>query len=590
MSNLFDQYQLPTELSRRCGDVGAALNWASSSDTPSCSRERGTNNFTINFPLFGTPLTHDKFMVLKASSIHEPLHVLRYESFDICEKHDVPKFPALKMIHNVLEDEVMEREHCAIYRGDRECLGEAHTILHKSILDKLKTGTMRIPEEDTVTAKMFATMVMSACSRSKWDASLLGTVSEYHKTLPPKILDSVNILIKEGYDVKLDNTSTPQQVYELAVEIYDRLFDDEEKKKDEKRGEQVEKAQGKGGKSEEEGTTLKAECDAAQKEGTIHWTQLVKAHGNDMGDQDYLPTNIDYEGSDFSANWTPYPPNKIDVVDYQGGKALSGSRNSRALSYDSSSHEGRINSAQIRKYIQAKNRVAFKTERLTGKIHNKNLYRIGVPVADGDDWNTRIFKKRQDKVALNTCVTLVVDWSGSMCGQKMVVAAHSAVALYETFGVALNLPTEIISFSAGWNQIHHGIIKSFETRRIRPSVILDRFRDFEQYTSGNADADALMWSYARLAKRKEQRKIMIVLSDGSPSDAYSGSCSSGLADTIDFIRSKRVELHGIGIQDVSAKIFYGRNSITINKLQELAPAILSILKQSVEGTISNGRR
>jgi cobaltochelatase CobT len=98
----------------------------------------------------------------------------------------------------------------------------------------------------------------------------------------------------------------------------------------------------------------------------------------------------------------------------------------------------------------------------------------------------------------------------------------------------------------------------------------------------NIDGEALLWSYSRLMKRQEQRKIIIVISDGAPVDDSTLSANSEnyldghLKDSIEYIESsKNIELQAIGIgHDVNK---YYKDAITIHRAEELGEVLLEKL-------------
>ena len=90
----------------------------------------------------------------------------------------------------------------------------------------------------------------------------------------------------------------------------------------------------------------------------------------------------------------------------------------------------------------------------------------------------------------------------------------------------------------------------------------------------NIDGEALMWAYNRLIGRPEQRRVLMVISDGAPVDDATLSVNAGylerhLRDVIEFIETKTsIELTAIGIgHDVTR---YYRRAVTINDAEDLA--------------------
>ena len=208
------------------------------------------------------------------------------------------------------------------------------------------------------------------------------------------------------------------------------------------------------------------------------------------------------------------------------------------------------------------------------------------------------FKQEQDMEFRDTVVTLLLDNSGSMRGRPILVAAACADILARTLE-RCGVKTEILGFTTrAWkggrskedwlsqgkphnpgrlNDLRHIIYKSAEApwRRARPNLGL-MLRD--GLLKENIDGEALLWAHKRLQARPEQRRIMMVISDGAPVDDGTQSANSPsylekhLREVIDMIENRsEVELLAIGIgHDVTR---YYKKAVTIVDVEQLAGAI-----------------
>jgi cobaltochelatase CobT len=97
-------------------------------------------------------------------------------------------------------------------------------------------------------------------------------------------------------------------------------------------------------------------------------------------------------------------------------------------------------------------------------------------------------------------------------------------------------------------------------------------------TSANVDGESLMMAAMRLVKRREQRKVLMVLSDGMPS-AYGidEHLCRHLSDTVKTIEKMGIEVVGIGIKDDSVKRFYPKN-VVISDIEALPGVVMGQLK------------
>ena len=208
------------------------------------------------------------------------------------------------------------------------------------------------------------------------------------------------------------------------------------------------------------------------------------------------------------------------------------------------------------------------------------------------------FKVEKDTEFRDTCVTLLLDNSGSMRGRPISIAAICADVLARTLE-RCNVKVEILGFTTrawkggqareAWlndgrpqqpgrlNDLRHIIYKSGDTpwRRARPNLGLMMK---EGLLKENIDGEALEWAHRRMMARPEARKILMVISDGAPVDDSTLSVNPAnflekhLRDVIEMVEKRRaVELLAIGIgHDVTR--YYDR-AVTITDVEQLAGAM-----------------
>jgi cobaltochelatase CobT len=212
------------------------------------------------------------------------------------------------------------------------------------------------------------------------------------------------------------------------------------------------------------------------------------------------------------------------------------------------------------------------------------------------------YKQETENKFKDTVITLLIDNSGSMRGRSISLAAICGDIISSTFE-RCSVKTEVLGFTtkhwkggeskSDWissgnpsspgrlNDLRHIIYKSADSSWRRSRKFFGAMLR-EGLLKENVDGEALMWSYGRLLKRQEERKIIIVISDGAPVDDSTLSANGEdyldmhLKESIKFIESSQnIELQAIGIgHDVNK---YYKNAITIHRAEELGEVLLEKL-------------
>ena len=252
---------------------------------------------------------------------------------------------------------------------------------------------------------------------------------------------------------------------------------------------------------------------------------------------------------------------------------------------------------RLQRLLLAKQNTSWNYNLEEGMLDNARLHRIianpGYPLS---------FKEETENKFKDTIVTLLIDNSGSMRGRSISLAAICADIIGSTLE-RCQVKTEILGFTTKhwkggdskklWNikgnrsnpgrlnDIRHIVYKSADNSWRRSRRYFGAMLR-EGLLKENVDGEALAWSHERLIKRNEERKILIVISDGAPVDDSTLSANredfldNHLKDIISLIESDSpVELQAIGIGHDVTK--YYKNSLTINRAEELGEVLLEEL-------------
>ena len=261
---------------------------------------------------------------------------------------------------------------------------------------------------------------------------------------------------------------------------------------------------------------------------------------------------------------------------------------------------------KLQRQLLAKQNRSWEFDLEEGLLDSSKLPRVIM-----DTYHPLSFKKEKDLEFKDTIVTLLIDNSGSMRGRPITIAALCADILSRTLE-RCSVKVEILGFTTkNWkggksrelwnnnskpknpgrlNDLREIIYKNADTQWRRSKNNIGLMLK-EGLLKENIDGEAILWAYNRLKKREEERKILMVISDGAPVDDSTLSVNSGdflekhLKKTVKFIEEKSdIEILAIGIgHDVSR---YYSKAIKITDVQELGDVMISELS----GLFENKRK
>ena len=246
----------------------------------------------------------------------------------------------------------------------------------------------------------------------------------------------------------------------------------------------------------------------------------------------------------------------------------------------------------LERAISARSLASWENGRRSGKLHSANLARLATN--DG-----RVFRKKHETRSKDVAVSLVIDMSGSMHGSKILLATQAAYALASVLE-RLRISHEVICFTTGKPVADESLIHAEEAKMGRRYTrnetlympilknygerfgvdVRSRFGWLPNTSTmrNNVDGESVEIAARRLLARKENGKVMIVLSDGYPAaSGNSGKLNDHLKEVVKESMRAGINVVGIGIQSYSVKEFYPK-AVVINDVDELPKTVIQELR------------
>ena len=551
------------------------------------------DGWTIYLPKITDTTTERQLQHLMASVDHEVGHE-RYSSFQVLKDSKVDPDSLLHFVWNFLEDSRVNNIEAREYRGFRENWDDTAGELIEKILHKAVSSTEILPElmtalviwESQISKEMFPNIEF-VTSKHTANKDILNVLDSYSG----RLVACHNILDKE---------KGTKATYQLAYDILVSLGKDDSKS--------IKKAfakKGRDGSSStvDESTKTKSSKNKEDNEFKVVTIKLTKKDlqnfslsfpedGKEMG-----KTGINFEpvAIDSKARWDLTDYSKFLVVHYPKNEGLV-----KYFKYSTSASKAKFESyyrkcvgelliaqenfaQQVRKIIQIRARVRTVYGQKKGKLDQSRLSRI---CFNAPGFNERIFKTRIENTTLDAAISILVDMSGSMTGEKAYYALGSVLLLNKVCSI-INVPLEIIGFTDGYSSGDEVVpvvyvYKSFSDLRVSNENIIEYFCKSSAFMEGNPDGENILWAHDRLVKRKEKKKLLIVMSDGEPAASKS---SNGLeAFTLKVIReienSKQVDIYGLGLLSYSVLKYYRAHSV-VTEVSQIPSKLLELIERKI---------
>ena len=569
---------------------------------------------TIYLPRITGSTTEKELLQLMASVDHEVSHD-KYSSFKVLKDSKIVPKSMLFFTWNFIEDSRVNMIEATEYLGFQENWDVCNSSLVAEVLAKAavakstfsKLAAALICWEARCSGHMFP-LIESVVESYRPDERISDVLSHFSADL----VHCQQILNKEA---------GTQACLDLAKRILDKLAIDDPKTVEELKASSAEGKDGDKPSSEEKASATE---EKSSSKAVSDEKEAKPEHGEGektKTDEDYKVYEIEITEDDLnkfslskpeevemgkiglnlkpvksSGDWYVTSPENFVVVNYPkkivSSNVTTPEKYFVESSYFKSSYKSRIKDGfvteenfaqQVRKLIQIRAKVQRQYGVKKGKLDQARLSRI---CFNAPGLNERVFKNKIENKTLDAAISVLVDLSGSMSGDKMYYALASTVLLNEVCST-LQVPVEIVGFTDDCSMTTFEVVPSMHIfKSFNDRVSNDDIESYFGMVScrmvGNPDGENILWAYDRLLKRKEKKRLLLVMSDGSPAATRGGYGLGKFTEKVikEIEQARKVDLYGLGLLSDSVQYYYKASSV-VNKVDEIPKKLLELIEKRI---------
>ncbi len=521
-------------------------------------------------------------------------------SDELIYKKNLPSNTSSRSLYNIAEKIRYEALGGQMLKGIEKNFHENYSqIINRKRKDQLKT------KEDVPVAEAFELYMLKNFHKIKLNTLTSRMLNFWEKDFENSIEKHKEFLMNN-----LQDQNTYSSKFSQILEEMDIFQSDEDKEKEEENQDQGQdnpsndnqNSDNEDSKDENNDQETQASLDADFSIDEFNLDeQFNEVESDEQSSEQIVKKNIDNINLDYKIFTTQYD----EIVKAENlENADEATKLRKSLDQQLIGFQDVITKLanKLQRQLLAKQNRAWEFDLEEGLLDSSKLPRIIM-----DPYNSLSFKKEKDLDFKDTVVTLLIDNSGSMRGRPITIAALCADILSRTLE-RCSVKVEILGFTTkNWkggqcrelwtknskpktpgrlNDLRHIIYKGADTHWRQAKNNLGLMLK-EGLLKENIDGEAISWAYNRIKKRKEERKILMVISDGAPVDDSTLSVNSGdflekhLKKIVKFIENKSdIEVLAIGIgHDVSR---YYNKAIKITDVNELGDVMISQLSSLFE--------
>lgn len=549
-----------------------------------------TTGKVIYLPTIPNDASKDFLTVVQGHLDHETAHVL-FTDFEVLKTIDLND-KKLYLLVNGLEDSRIEKEYCDVWQG-------AHYNLKKSLewalikMVERQNGTNRWDELRSISRLIYLTTVLPQLDFDEMHWFVRDFVDRDSLLRVRHVVP----LIKEAIEKNGDTA----KVIGIARKIMDIWMKDEPKTPNPPQ------------KPPQQQTATQPSPGTVLKPASSDWEppqapSPPSPTEPDVQKYEELTSKAQLIKEEVEKCVKQNPP-KYAVYTTAGDKVekvKDGNRSDYKSFLNLTNHMVPVIKKKMTRSLLSTAVNSWETGKPRGRLDSRAAYKVALGTS------SNVFKERVVAVGHDTAVMLMIDHSGSMHGEPLLLASQASIILGEVLN-SIGIPFSVAGFSTGgsntatdrkakasqtdmdiytrWGDLWIGVYKDFDENWT--SVNHRLIRMVENGHNTTYDGESLRWGAKQLLSRPEKRKIMFWLNDGEPSPLPGDNMPAHIAYAVESAKDVEsvVELIAVGIYSSSVSRYY-KNCIVVRKLDELPKLCVNELDALLRRTKGdrNGRK
>lgn len=530
-----------------------------------------TNGRDIHLPAL--PLDSDETVLNVARGFldHEAAH-LRITDFTALKGASLSALE--KRVWNILEDFMVERKLGEMYPG---CARNFHWLIKHVFLEA--DDTQDEPRNSAVDIFNWLLLSVRAFAVPELSAQVEALAAKIDENYP-ELLPALSPLVREVPVVCVNTESCIQQARKMMT-VIQQYADDHQEAPDVKQRENKQQKNAAEPAEQEDSSRSQNKSQSANDNG-----EAEEPTSNTTGDegvpqtlQEFLHEPQAMKSMDFGEKLENLLQDFAGQSENRLAVAIIGENKCSAFTQEEINEIRRSTTglrARLQGLLQAHNPMRSRIGR-SGRIDNRLMARLTVN-------DPRIFMRRGERQGINTAIHILLDASYSMAGERINLACKSCYAVASALESVSGVSVAVTAFPAGMVFTDSGDALLEETLwpLLGPKQRLHPNFNYEA-NGGTPLAEALWWVMQQLQIRPENRKILLILSDGLPDNMQTAKNIIGLH------QKHGHEVYGIGIVTEAMKLLLPKQCCRgLYNLEELASAMFDLLRRSLVGKGGEG--